>query len=218
MINTQGQKIIALVKQQGFPAPWQNFGSRLSKDGSLSTSIVEKVFESRRKGTSESQEKVRSLFNQKLDNLTEARDLLKILMAEYDSTNTWEKLDATIKSLEIHSLVDALQEDFGFHPFPIVLESLKFNWGYMKDNGVRSFYEMTNDYLTKIETLTQDAKKAYQKEVETGSVEPYWLFQMDLASIEVPTHCDVCRMSITPLILLTQEQKVSIKQHEFVTV
>lgn len=215
-METQGQKVLSLITQRVIPDPWQNFEMKLLKDGAISTNIVQGVFMVCKRGTPETQKRALLLFDEKLENLAEAQNLLRNLMQEYDSTGTWEKLDATMQTIDIESLLVALRKDFGLHPFPDVLKSLKFNWNFMRKDGVRAFYVMTDEYLTKIENITKSAKQSFQKETETNLVEPYWLFHMDLASIEVPAHCDVCRMTITAVILLTQEQ--NIQQHDFVTV
>lgn len=205
-MNSQGQNLINKIAQKGIPDTWQRFGHMLSKDSAISTFIVEAVEEARGEKTPESQEKVFNLFKKKLKNLAEARALLHTVLPEYDAAGLWEKLDTALSKLDTESLLEVLEKDFGLHPFPVVLESLKANWKYMRENGVRTFYEMTDDYLAKIEQITRNACISFQDEIRTGSIEPYWLIHADLASIEVPCHCDVCRITITPIILLMEEQ------------
>lgn len=205
-MNSQGQELINKIAQKGIPDTWQRFGHMLSKDSAISTLIVEAVEEARGEKTLDSQEKVLHLFDQKLKNLGEARRLVQTVLKKYDVAGTWEKLDAALTKLDTESLIDALEKDFGLHPFPVVLESLKANWKYMRKHGVRNFYEMTDEYLAKVEQITRNARISFQDEIRTGSVEPYWLIHSDLVSIEVPCHCDTCRITITPIILLMEER------------
>ena len=205
-MNSQGQELINRIAQKGIPDTWQRFGHMLSKDSAISTFIVEAVEEARSEKTPESRERVSHLFDQKLENLAEARNLVRTVLQEYDAAGTWEKLDAALTRMDTESLIEVLEKDFGLHPFPVVLESLKANWKYMREHGVRSFYVMTDEYLAKVERITSNARTSFQDEMRTGSIEPYWLIHVDLVSIEVPCHCDVCRITITPIILLMEEQ------------
>lgn len=93
--------------------------------------------------------------------------------------------------------IDELRPHFGFHPFPIVLESFKFNINYIKENGFRAFYTMTDNYLVQIEELTRNGRASFEAGEGAEQFPPFWLFKLDLNSIEVPTHCDVCRIVIT---------------------
>ncbi|KYK29824.1 MAG: hypothetical protein HXS48_10790 [Theionarchaea archaeon] len=213
-MNSQGQRLINKIAQKGIPDTWQRFGHMLSRDSAISTFIVEAVEEARRERTPESQEKVFTLFERKLKNLAEARNLISNVLPEYDAAHTWENLDAALSRLDTESLIEVLEKDFGLHPYPVVLESLKANWKYMRENGVRAFYEMTDEYLAKVEQITINARTSFQDEIRTGSTEPYWLIHVDLVSIEVPCHCDTCRITITPIILLMEEQL----EEQYVTV
>ena len=75
-MNSQGQELINKIAQKGIPNTWQRFGHMLSKDSAISTFIVEAVEEARQERTSESEERVLRLFEDKLGNLTEARNLI----------------------------------------------------------------------------------------------------------------------------------------------
>lgn len=103
-------------------------------------------------------------------------------------------------TVNIDEVIDFLRSDFALYPYPVVLESLRFNWKYMKENGIRQFYIMTQEYLEKVKGVTQEAKSAFGDEVMTKLSKPYWLLRSDLISIEVPMHCDVCRVTISVII------------------
>lgn len=205
-MTSQAQSIYNKIAQKGIPDTWQIFGHMLSKDSAISTFIVEAVEEARHERSPESQQKVLNLFEKKLKNLDDARSLLHTVLPEYDAAGLWDNLDAALRRLESESLLKILEKDFGLHPFPVVLESLKANWKYMRENGVRAFYVMTDEYLAKVEKITRNALTSFKDEVRTGSTEPYWLIHVDLVSIEVPCHCDVCRYTVTPIIMLMKEQ------------
>lgn len=191
--------MIKLISQHGIPGPWQKFGMMLSKDGAISNNIVHTI-ESR-----DTRESVLQLFDYKLENLANARNLLRDVVKEYDINGTWEKLNAALPKIDFKDIYEALTKDFGLHPFPAVLKSLKFNWEFMKKHGVRAFYEMTDEYLKKVEQVSRNAKRSFQNESDIGSIkQPYWLIHMDLVSIEVGMHCDVCRMSIAPILLMAE--------------
>ncbi len=193
-------KSLDIIKGYGIPDPWQKFGTLLSKDGSLSTQLVEAVAAVRTKQDVTSQMHATQLFERKLENLAAARSLLRETMDRYDTEGTWEKLDAALKDFEVSEAIGVLSEDFAIHPFPVVLKSLEFNWNYMKQHGIRRFYEMTDQYLSQIKEVTENASAAFRDEAVTGIVKPYWLIRADLLSIEVPTHCDVCRLTIAVLL------------------
>ena len=81
---TQGHKVINLISQHGIPGPWQKFGMMLSKDGAISNNIVHTI-ESR-----DTRESVLQLFDYKLENLANARNLIRDVVKEYDINGTWE--------------------------------------------------------------------------------------------------------------------------------
>lgn len=71
------------ITENGIPDPWQKFGTLLSTDGALSTEIVKAIFKAR-SGISATTKRARELFQEKEENLREARALLSKTMTEYD--------------------------------------------------------------------------------------------------------------------------------------
>ena len=195
-MSTKTNSAIQNIKKNGIADPWQKFGMLLSNDGAVSTILVREIFTGRKNAYANLKE-IHRLFADKQENLQEAKSLLSDIMAKYDSDGIWHELDLSIKELDIEEALGTLQEDFGQHPFPIVLNSLKFNWNFMKEKGVREFYVMTQDYLDKLVEVTNDGLLRFNKELQQNQIEPYWLLKMDLNSIETPCHCDVCRLTIS---------------------
>lgn len=203
-----GQQYVTWLRENGIPAPWQEFGTLLTRDAAISNSIVieyERAVVASNGNVEGQRVKIDELLQNKIENLTHARDILRQAMSEYDARGIWAILDPlTPRLLDDASLVQTLKPLFGLHPFPVVLESLKFNWEYMRQNGVRAFYEMTEDYLTKLISENEAALKIFREEDKFTIHPPFWLFRLDLLSVECPTHCDVCRGSITPLLFLAK--------------
>lgn len=95
----------------------------------------------------------------KRDNLEHAGKLLDDVLVEYDQTGRWARLDERATRLDIADISERWARGLVAHPFPIALESLRFNWGYMKEHGVRAFYEMTRDYLADLLANTDRGKQ-----------------------------------------------------------
>lgn len=93
-----------------------------------------------------------------------------------------------IREVDVDELVDELRPHFGLHPFPIVLESFKFNINYICEHGFRSFYTMTHGYIEQVEQLTRDGRQPFDNGDSNEHFPPFWLFKLVLNSIEVPTH------------------------------
>ncbi len=201
------------IKQHGIVEPWQRFGVLLSRDGAISTQLVEVICQDRLTEDATHNDRVRQLFSIKLENLTGAIGLLDSVMSDYDHDGEWEVLDRVVTAMNLHQAVDLLSPDFMIHPFPVVLRSLEFNWGYMQRHGVRQFYLMTKKYLEKLQQITREALCLYERELQTGIVSPYWLIHLDLVSIETPTHCDVCRMTIALVLALMEVECVTTDEH-----
>lgn len=195
------EQLVAVIRQNGIPSRWQRLGMQLSRDGALSTLIVADICEARSGLLPSKYAAALDLLGQKRRNLTATKDALKSILEDYDANGHWTQLDNAATWINFDRLLRELQKDFSQHPFPVVLKSLEFNWKFMKTNGARAFYVMTLGYLDKIEQLTVAAELSIRREADTGIIEHYPLIQMDLASIEVPAHCDVCRMTITPLLI-----------------
>ncbi|ASU77565.1 hypothetical protein CDG81_03725 [Actinopolyspora erythraea] len=56
---------------------------------------------------------------------------------------------------------------------------------------------MTDEYLSEIERLTSEARTAFEIEPLGESFPQFWLYKLDMASTEVPSHCHVCQNLIT---------------------
>ena len=160
-------------------------------------------------GEEENHDRARRLFSSKLENLNEAIELLDDVMFDYDRDGEWEVLDRAVIAMNLDQAVDLLSPDFMIHPFPVVLRSLEFNWEHMRRNGVRQFYAMTKKYLEELRQITREAMSLYEEELRSGIVYPYWLIRLDLISIETPTHCGVCRMSIALVLALVEVERVT---------
>lgn len=197
-------QVLEYIDTRGIPAPWQEFGTRLSEDASLSTQIVSQV-KLLRDGRGNCS-LVYDLYNSKLLNLQAARRIISETMTQYDIDGTWLGLDTTLTRIDLNEFDSEISKTLAVHPFPIVMESLRFNWNYMRTNGVRAFYSMSDTYLKQIQETTIESQKAFsaeQRARENGdhNYRHLWLIMSDLGSIEVPTHCDVCRISIAPILI-----------------
>lgn len=159
-----GTQFLQTISDRGIPDQWQRLGWVPAYDGAISTHIVRAVHAAYRADTAEARDAVQRLFDEKLDNLDEAR--------------TFQALPP--------SVVVVL----------VVLESVRFNFTYIKERGFRSFYGMTDSYLAEIVTLTEEGRAAFEADLGNETFPPFWLFKLDLNSIEVPTHCDICRLVI----------------------
>src|SRR6266545_6418326 len=196
MIMT-GTQFVQTISERGIPDQWQRLGWVLAYDGAISTHLVRAVQEAHTTGSAEAREAASRLFDEKLDNLAEARGFIAAKLAQYDKAGRWQQLDEVIRTADVDQVIEELRPHFGLHPFPIVLESVRFNFRYIQEHGFRAFYTMTDDYLARVVALTEDGRAAFDADNDSGTFPPFWLFKLDLNSIEVPTHCDVCRVVIT---------------------
>lgn len=192
-----GTQFVQTISERGIPDQWQRLGWVLAYDGAISTHLVRAVQEAHTTGAVEAQDMARRLFDEKLDNLAEARGFIAAKLAEYDHADRWRRLDQVIRTVDVDQVIEELRPHFGLHPFPVVLESVRFNFRFVQKNGFRAFYTMTDDYLAHVVTLTEEGRAAFDADDYGDTFPPFWLFKLDLNSIEVPTHCDVCRVVIT---------------------
>ncbi|MGW9214045.1 hypothetical protein ACWGR4_44760 [Embleya sp. NPDC055664] len=121
---------------------------------------------------------------------------------DYDKSGEWARLDEKAGRLDIEDITENWQAAVGLHPFPIVVESLRFNWRYMKKHGVRGFYEMTSGYVAALIANSERWEAAWLAERTTGTVNRLTTIECDLASIEAPMHCDACKKTITAVLYL----------------
>ncbi|MEV0661265.1 hypothetical protein ACIBI3_09100 [Actinomadura luteofluorescens] len=114
---------------------------------------------------------VSDLFGKKADNLASARRLLAETLTEYDQSGMWRLLDERASRLDIDDVSERWARGLVEHPFPIALLSLQFNWRYMKEHGVRAFYEMTASYVDGLSTNTHRWAEAWAAEAATGVID-----------------------------------------------
>lgn len=186
------------VERYGIPPVWCEFGSRMSQVGALASALARAVAEAHAGVTPETKQAALRLFDEQDANLSEARGLLAEQLVRYRKNGRWDVLDAVVKAADIDAVIDTLRPHFGLHPYPVVVESTRFNFEYVQRHGFESFYRMTDDYLGKIEEITVNGRMQFEGEVtEVEQWPPFWLYKLEMASIEVPSHCHVCKNIIT---------------------
>jgi hypothetical protein len=63
------------------------------------------------------------------------------------------------------------------------------------EHGYRAFYQMTAEYLAKLAKLLAAARqRLLAMDLSSVPFPPWELFTLDLNMIEVPAHCDSCRV------------------------
>ncbi|MFI0352856.1 hypothetical protein [Actinomadura sp. 9N407] len=203
-MGVQGDRIFATIKQQGFPDPWSSFGECLSWESAYAVQLKQAI-DTARKGTDpETTATIDELFRLKTGNLSTARKLLDDILAEYDQSGMWQLLDERAARLNIDDVSERWARGLVEHPFPIALLSLQFNWRYMKQHGVRAFYEMTSVYVDDLLANTRRWAEAWNTEAATGVIDRVTTVECDLASEEAPMHCDICKKTITALLYLDE--------------
>jgi hypothetical protein len=191
------ENIVDLIKQRGVPERWQRLGWLLSKVGALSTHLVEAAQEAHESRSAEAQELVNRLFDEQVAALTDARVLLADSVQEYEAAGRWQQLDRAFALIDVDEIISSMRGHFGLHPAPLVLESVKFNLTFAQEHGFRAFYEMTAEYLRRVAEVLSDGRTQSERSDMEGPFPSWALFHLDLTAIEVPLHCDVCRMAIT---------------------
>lgn len=102
-----------------------------------------------------------------------------------------------VRAANVDELIEGMRPHFGLHPYPIVLELVRFNFEYVREHGFEGFYRMTDRYLVEIERLTEDGRADFEVGAEAESFALFWLYKLDQASVEIPAHCHICRNLIT---------------------
>lgn len=191
------KNLVDLIEQRGVPERWQRLGWLLSRVGALSTHLVEAAQEAHETGGAEARELVGRLFDEQAAALTYARALLTQSTEEYEVAGRWQQLDRAFASVAVGEIIDSLRPHFGLHPAPLVLESVRFNLTYAQEHGFKAFYEMTAEYLERVAQVLTRGRAQFERSGKDGPFPSWALFHLDLTAIEVPLHCDVCRMAIT---------------------
>lgn len=202
LVGQQGDQIFAVMAERGFPDPWLSFGDSLCNESALSTELKRAIETARKSDTASNLFAVEAAFTAKKANLQHAAQLLAQVTSDYDASGEWESLDRKVTRLEIEDVAENWARVVGLHPYPIVVESLRFNWRYMQAHGVRGFYEMTADYVAALISNTDRWEAAWHTERESGVPDRLTGIACDLASIEAPMHCDVCKKTITAVLYL----------------
>ncbi|WP_339155296.1 hypothetical protein [Actinomadura luteofluorescens] len=201
-MGVQGDRIFAAIKERGFPDPWSAFGECLSWESAYAVLLKQAIDDARKGSDGLVRATVSDLFEKKTGNLAAARRLLAGTLTEYDRSGMWRLLDERASRLDIDDVSERWARGLVEHPFPIALLSLQFNWRYMKEHGVRAFYEMTARYLDGLSANTRRWAEAWAAEEETGVIDRVTTVECDLASEEAPMHCDICKKTITALLYL----------------
>ncbi|GLF95914.1 hypothetical protein [Streptomyces yaizuensis] len=207
-MGTQGDRIFRITAERGFPDPWLSFGDSLCDEAALSTELTRAIGRARKEPAAGTRAEVTRVFVAKEANLRHCAGILEQVIGDYDASGMWGVLDERVGRLDIADVLETWGRTQALHPFPVVLKSLEFNWGYMKECGVRAFYEMTRGYVARLQENTGRWHAAWDGEVETGVVDRITSIECDLASIEAPMHCDVCKKTITALLYLDGEPAV----------
>lgn len=203
-MGTQGDRIFHITAERGFPDPWLSFGDSLCDEAALSTELTRAITKARKEPAERTRAEVTGVFQAKKANLHRCASILDQVLSDYDASGMWEVLDERASRLDVQDVLETWGRTQALHSFPVVLRSLEFNWGYMKEHGVRGFYEMTCGYVSRLQENTQRWHEAWLGEVTTGVVDRITSIECDLASIEAPMHCDVCKKTITALLYLDE--------------
>ncbi|MEV0398766.1 hypothetical protein [Actinoallomurus sp. NPDC050550] len=201
-MGVQGDRIFAAIKLRGFPDPWATFGECMSWEAAYAVQLKQAIDTARKEQDEQTNATVEALFTVKDANLAKARRLLADVLIEYDHKGMWAELDERARQLDIDDVSERWARGLVEHPYPIALRSLQFNWTYMKDHGVRAFYEMTARYVDGLRANTHRWRDAWKQEAATGILDRVTTVECDLASEEAPMHCDVCKKTITALLYL----------------
>lgn len=201
-MGVQGNRIFAAIKERGFPDPWATFGECMSWEAAYAVQIKQAIDMAHKNQNETTRIEVERLLAVKASNLAKARQLLEDALTEYDRIGMWAELDKRARHLDIDDVSDRWAHGLVEHPFPIALRSLQFNWTYMKEHGVRAFYEMTARYVDDLRANTERWQEVWAAEIATGQIDRVTMVECDLASEEAPMHCDVCKKTIAALLYL----------------
>jgi hypothetical protein len=201
-MGVQGDRIFAAITEKGFPDPWAAFGECMSWETAYAVQLKTAIDTARKNNDEGTRAAVEALFTLKQANLAKALRLLADVTHEYDNLGTWEELDRRAARLDIDDVSERWARGLVEHPFPIALLSLQFNWQYMKDHGVRGFYEMTRRYLDALVANTGRWHGAWTAEAAPGQIDRVTTIECDLASEEATMHCNICKKTITALLHL----------------
>lgn len=149
-MGTQGDRIFQITAERGFPDPWLSFGDALCDEARYATEAMRLIAVARKDATPANQDAVRAQLQKKADNIQHCADILTQVRHDYDQTGMWEQLDDKARRLDIADVLGTWARTQELHPYPMVLKSLEFNWTYMKEHGVKAFYEMTSEYVGKL--------------------------------------------------------------------
>ncbi|MEU4233755.1 hypothetical protein AB0F17_56540 [Nonomuraea sp. NPDC026600] len=201
-MGAQGDRIFAAIQEKGWPDPWATFGECMCWEAAYSVQLKKAIEDARKDQDEGTLAAVEALFSVKLANLAKTRRLLDDVLGEYEANGMWLELNARAGRLDIEDVSERWARGPAEHPFPIAVKSLQFNWTYMKDHGVRAFYEMTAQYVDGLTENTHRWHSAWRDELNSGLVDRVTMMECDLASEEAPMHCNVCNKTIAALLFL----------------
>lgn len=200
-MGIQAENIAAAVRLNGIPEPWRSFGACMDAEGHHVHVITTAIDQARKDDTPENRAQVRQAFTAKYANVDQASLIVTTMLTDLDRDNGWAVLDGRASRLDIDDVSVWAQPEFQ-HPLPIQLNSLQFNWRYMKTHGVRGFYEMTLTYLADLRANTDKWLAAWDNEIETGTIDYAAMLEAELIALEAPMHCGVCKKTVAAVLYL----------------
>src|SRR5688500_540122 len=129
-MGAQADQVFAAIAEHGYPDPWAAFGDHLSWEAALSVQLKDRIDTYRKEPGGSAAGEALGLFERKTANLDAARRLLAKATEEYDTSGMWAVLDERATRLDVDDMSERWAKGLVLHPFPIALESLRFNWGY----------------------------------------------------------------------------------------
>ncbi|GDY33234.1 hypothetical protein [Gandjariella thermophila] len=202
-MGLQGAKIAAIVAERGIPDPWDSFGACMDANAGHVNRIRAAIETCRKDPTDTHRAAVTAEFVAARAKLDRATGLVRTALTDLDADGGWAALDARAARLDID---DVCGPEWGLprfnHPYRVIQESLRFNWTYMKQHGVRAFYEMTLRYLDDLHANLDVWQRAWETEQTTGTRDHLVMLDCELVALEAPMHCGVCRKTIAPLLYL----------------
>jgi hypothetical protein len=150
-----------------------------------------------RTGTADARDAAHRLFDEKLDNLAEARTFIHGKLAEYDANGKWARLDEVIKECDVEP--GGGRPPTGLRPTPVPDRAgvVPVQPPVRPGARLQGLLHDDRECVAKIGALTRQGRDSFEAEYSAEHFPPYWLFKLDLNSIEVPDHCGVCRLAIT---------------------
>jgi hypothetical protein len=100
-MSPTGAQFLQGIAERGIPDKWQRLGWVLAYDGAISTHLVRAVHEVHKTKSARARDAALRLFDEKEDNLAEARRFIASKLAEYDESGRWTRLDQVIQDIDV---------------------------------------------------------------------------------------------------------------------